>query len=73
MEKLIRDGWVLTVTELKHERNLEPNAAHIYPEHKRANLGYQKQLTEAANFRSTGASYNQDILLILRPFTIHGG
>ena len=41
-------GWVLTVKELKHEHNVEPNAVHIYPEHKRANLGYQKQLAEAA-------------------------
>ena len=36
--------------ELKHEHNLEPYAAHIYPEHKRDNLSYQKQLAEAANF-----------------------
>ena len=45
--------------ELKHDHNMEPDAAHIYPEHKRGNFDYQKQLAEAANFRSTGASYNE--------------
>ena len=39
----------------------------IYPEHKRANLGYQKQLAEAANFRSTGASYNEYLRFQTQP------
>ena len=53
--------------ELKHEHNLEPDAAHIYPEHKRDNLSYQKQLAEAANFWSTGASYNEYLRFQARP------
>ena len=51
-------GWVLTVKELKHEHN---------PEHKRANLGYQKQLAEAANLRSTGACYNEYLRFQTQP------
>ena len=51
MEQRARDGC-----ELKHKHNVEPDAAHIYPEHKRGNLDHQKQPAEAADFRSTGAS-----------------
>ena len=71
-------GWVLIVKELKHEHNLESNAVHIYPEHKRANLGYLPKLqTFDRLVQATMSIYdfkpNQDILLILKPFTIHDG
>ena len=71
-------GWVLTVKELKHEHNLEPNAAHIYPGHKRSNLSYLKQLADFdRSVQAIMSIYdfkpNQDTLLILKHFTIHAG
>ena len=60
-----KKGCVLTVKGLTHVHQLEvENAAAIYPEH---NINHQKQLAAAANFRSTGASYNEYLRFQTQP------
>ncbi|KAF8432503.1 hypothetical protein BGX38DRAFT_248137 [Terfezia claveryi] len=63
-----KKGWVLTVKDLTHTHQLEvENAAIIYPEHKRQDNNYQKQLAKAVNFRSAGASYNEYLRFQTQP------